>query len=415
MVEQHDVVVVGAGLAGLACARALPRHLDVLVLEAGDAVGGRVRTDRVDGYLLDRGFQVLNTGYPELRRTVDLEALDLRAFSAAVGLQLDGRRRVLGNPFLVPSSIRDAVTLPVGGWRGKAALASYAAQCLALPASRLRAREDVSAREAWRRAGIPEEVVDQVLRAFFGGVVLEQEMATSRRFTDLMVKMFVRGASTVPARGMQALPELMASDLPEGSVRLDTAVRRVTGSAVATDDGEVRARAVVLAADGWDAAGLLDGVGAPPARGVTTIYHAAPAFPTASTMLLLDQHPSPIANTLAVSQAAPTYAPPGRVLVATSLVHPVTEDPDGQVVRSRLAALHQTDTSSWEAVATYRIDHALPGMAAPHAFRRPARVGSGREAVHVAGDHRDTSSIQGALVSGRRVAQAVLEDLRRSR
>jgi phytoene dehydrogenase-like protein len=413
-IPSADVVVVGAGLAGLACARALTsRGLDVRVLEAGDAVGGRVRTDHVDGYTLDRGFQVLNTAYPALLDLVDLATLDLRPFDAAAGIHLDGRLAKVVNPVRRPSGVRGALGLPVGGIRGKAALGLYAALCATLPAAGIKRRDDVSAAEAWRRASIPSDVVDGVLRPFFSGVLLEHDLSTSRRFTDLMVRMFVRGDSTVPAGGMQRLPEEIAAHLPAGTVHLGTPVRSVSAGAVHTADDVVEARAVVVATDAWTAAHLLpDVLEAPPARGVTTAYHVAPAFPEATAMLLLDAAGSPVANTIVLSSAAPEYAPPGRALVSTSIVHgSVPVDPDGPEVRSAMTRLHGTDTSSWELLATYDLPHALPGMPAPHPMRRPVRLTGGGGSVYVAGDHRDTSSIQGALVSGRRAAAAVTTDL----
>jgi phytoene dehydrogenase-like protein len=420
--SSRDVVVVGAGLAGLACARALTdQGLDVEVLEAGDAVGGRVRTDHVDGFTLDRGFQVLNTAYPALAGVVDLEALDLRPFDASVGVLVDGRRVVLGNPLqdlrTLGPTVRVPVGGPVGGLPGKAALAAYAGLCLALPARALRRRLDVSAAEAWRRARVPRDVVDTLLRPFLSGVLLETDMSSSRRFTDLMFKMFARGASTVPAGGMQRLPEQIAGHLPSGCVRLGSPVRAVTPTRADTDDGPAPARAVVVATDGWAADSLLGGaLGAPAPRGVTTVYHATSAFPEATGMLLLEPGASPVANSIAISVAAPEYAPAGQVLVSTSVVHgssdPASLDVDGPEVRAALARLHRTDTSSWRHVATYHLPRALPGMPAPHPMRRPVRVGAGGGRVYVAGDHRDTSSIQGALVSGRRCAEAVLADLR---
>lgn len=409
-VEKADAVVVGAGLAGLACARGLAsRGLDVLVLEAGDAVGGRVRTDHVDGYTLDRGFQVLNTGYPEVQRVVDLAALDLRPFDPAAGVHVDGERVVLANPVHRPSGAAAALGLPVGGIGGKAALGLYAGLCATLPVAGIKRRDDLSAAEAWRRASIPQDVVDGVLRPFFSGVLLEQDLSTTRRFTDLMMRMFVRGESTVPAAGMQALPEQLAAGLPAGTLRLGTPVHEVTSHRVGTAAGTVEARAVVVATDGWAAARLLPGgLTAPSARGVTTVYHAAPDFPEATATLLLDEPSSLVANTIVLSKAAPEYAPPGRALIATSMVHgTLPADVDGDDVRAALARLHGTDTSGWELMATYDLPRALPGMAAPHPLRKPVRLGE----VYVAGDHRDTSSIQGALVSGRRAATAVLQDV----
>ncbi len=409
-----DVLVVGAGLAGLACARELEaRGFTVRVLEAGDAVGGRIRTDHVDGFTLDRGFQVLNTAYPELRRIVDLADLDLRAFDPTVTVEIAGRTVKIGNPLRAPSSALGAIGIPVGGAIGKGAFALYAGLCATLPAEQVLAREDVSAARAWREAHIPASLVNGLLRPFFAGVLLEQDMSTSRRFTDLMFRMFVRGESTVPAAGMQALPELLAGQLA-ARVSLNERVHRVTATTVGHTSGLTRARAVVLATDGWTAASLLPGrVPAPSPRGVTTLYHAADAWPGQSGVLRLGGDASVIANSLAISAAAPEYAPPGRTLISTSMVHGTApEDRDGREVRAALARLHGTDTTRWELIATYDLPHALPGMPAPHDFCKPVKVSDpDGQPVYLAGDHRDTSSIQGALVSGRRAATVLAHDL----
>src|SRR4051794_19676600 len=265
-----DVLVVGAGLAGLACARHLVGSgLEVRVLEAGDAVGGRVRTDLVDGFRLDRGFQVLNTGYPELGRVVDLDALDLRAFEPSVGIRLDGERAVLGNPLQRPRSLTAALGLDVGGVQGKVALGYYAGLCLLRSPQSLKQRDDVSSAAAWRQAGIPPDVVNGVPRSFFSGVLLELEMSTSRRFRDLMMRRFGRGRSTVPARGMQRLPEQLADGLPAGTVELGTHVHEVGPGFVESTGGRHGARAAVLATRGRGPAPLPPAgvAGAPPHAG----------------------------------------------------------------------------------------------------------------------------------------------------
>ncbi len=414
MTEEHEVVVVGAGLAGLVCARELARAgRDVVVLEASDAVGGRIRTDRVDGFLVDRGFQVLNTGYPALRWALDLDALDLCRLDDAVDVRRGGELHTVTNPLADPSGLPGLVTtdlLPLGQ---TLRLGAYVAQCAALPVPRLLARDDVPAREAWRQAGMTSRTVEVVLKPFFAGLALEPELRTSRRFVDLMIRMFARGRSTVPARGMQAIPEQIAADLPADAVRLGCAAAAVSSDGVETPDGRVTARCVVVATDHWSAHELVPDLGhLRGAGGVTTWWHRTPVWEGQRGRLVTDADGSPVANTVAMSAAAPSYAPDGVGLVATSVIHRRgTTPPTEARVLELAAALHRQPREGWELVARHDVPHALPLMLPPHDFRRPVRVPRGPGSVYVCGDHRDSSSIQGALVSGRRAASAVLSDL----
>jgi phytoene dehydrogenase-like protein len=419
--QRPDVVVVGAGLAGLRCARELVRAgPSVVLLEGAEQVGGRVRTDLVGGFRLDRGFQVLNDAYPELPRALDLAALRLRRLDSAVVVRRGGRLHRVGNPLARPAALPGLVgtdLLPAGQ---KLRLARYVGAVTVLPASRLLARPDVPAADAWAAAGITRDTVDAVLRPFFGGVVLEDGFTTSRRFLDLMTRLFARGRSTVPAAGMQAIPEQLAAGLPPGTLRCDTLVAEVGPTGVGLADGStLDAGQVVVATDPWTAHRLVPALGtAPEARGVTTVYHSAPVWPEVApgrpSTLVTDADGSPVANTIVLSAAAPDYAPAGRALVSTSLLHrpdgtgadPMADD-DAALLRV-LGELHQQDTSGWERLAAYDLPRALPAMPAPHDFRRPVRIPVPGGHVHVTGDSRDSSSLQGALVSGRRTARALL-------
>lgn len=413
-----EVIVVGAGLAGLACARRLAAAgVAVQVVEAADAVGGRVRTDRVDGFLVDRGFQVLSTAYPEAVRLLDYDALDLACFDRAVELYTTERRRFrLSDPRTDLTGGLAYVQAPIGSVGDKAAVAAYFALAALLPDRLLTAGPDTAAEEAWRSRGISQTMIDQLLRPFFAGVVLEPEVTTSRRFVDLMVRMFVRGRSAVPARGMQQIPEQLAAALPAGSVHLNTVVREVTADRVITDDGDWTGDKIVLATDVTTAARLAPAARMEPGwKGVSTVYHVADEPPTDRATLLLDTDPaSPVNTSVVITAAAPHYSPDRRALIATSLIDTGRPTPDEATVRLRLAALWGTSTSRWEHLVTHDVPHALPAMPAPHPFRRPVRIPLSGGMGYVCGDHRDTSSIQGALVSGRRAADAVLPDLGRS-
>jgi len=405
--SRRDVVVVGAGLAGLTAARRLTRAgLDVVVLEASDDVGGRVRTDVVDGWRLDRGFQVLNTAYPAVAAELILDRLDLRELTRGALLVLDGQRHRLADPRRDPLGAWSTARAPLGSRRDKALLAATAARVTAVPARRLLDSDDVPALDALRDRGFSAAMVDRFFRPFFAGVFLEDELLTSSRFLDLMLRMFVRGRSTVPAAGMQAIPRQLAEGVPPGSLVLGTPVTAVTERSATTPRGTVGARAVVCATDAASASHLT-GVADVVWRSVTTHYHVAPADPLGEPTLVIDADPaSPVLNTVVMTAAAPTYGPgDGRALVSTSVLGSggKVQEPE---VRHRLAELYGTSTDGWEHLRTYVVERALPAMTAPHPFRRPVLV----DGVYVCGDHRDTSSIQGALVSGRRAADAVLAD-----
>lgn len=405
--ERVDVVVVGAGLAGLSAARHLARAgLDVRVLEQGDAVGGRVRTDLRDGFRLDRGFQLLNPAYPELPRVLDLDELSLRPFSRGMALHLGGRRHVLRDPRSHPLSVGSALAAP-GSLRGKARLAAMSLRDGYGPIDRL-VKEDVSTVETLRRWGLDDELVELVMRRFLAGVFLERELETSSRFFHLVWRCFVRGTPGVPADGMQALPELVARDLPGGTVRLDQTVTEAGPYEVGVGDARLRARlAVVVAADPRTAASMLGPVTLPTMHGVTTIYHAAPDVPLDEPLLVLDGEEELVLSTVVMSAAAPSYAPRGAHLVSTSVLGTGHDTGLERRVRERLAVLYGTSTSGWQHLASYEIHDALPAMRPPLALRKPVRLAEG---LYVCGDHRDTSSIQGAMVSGRRAAHALMAD-----
>jgi len=403
-----DVVVVGGGLAGLVAARRLSgAGLDVHLLEASDGVGGRVRTDVVDGWRLDRGFQVLNTGYPALAREVDLTALDLRELTRGALVHRDGVRRRLADPRRDPLGALATARADLGTLRDRALLAATAARVASGDGRRLVDADDVAARDRLRERGFSDRIVDDFFRPFFSGVFLEEDLVTSSRFLDLMLRMFVRGRSTLPSLGMQRLPDQLAARLPAGTVHLGTPVTAIGADEVTTAAGRVTARAVVCATDATSAGALVPGVTPPAWRAVTTVYHAAPTDPLGEPTLLLDaDRRSPVVDTVVLTAVAPTYGPgDGRALVSTSVLG--AHDDAEAAVRARLAELYRTSTGAWEHLATYVLPRALPAMTAPHPFQRPVLV----DGVYVCGDHRDTSSIQGALVSGRRAARAVLSAL----
>lgn len=398
-------VVIGAGLAGLAAARHLTAAgAEVVVLEAGGTVGGRVATDVVDGFLIDRGFQVYNTAYPESARVLDHAALDLRAFTPGALVRVGDRLHRVADPRRRPLAAPSTVLAPIGSPADKVRLALLAGRDALLPAGRLTKAPDTTTYEALRARGLSDTMIDRFLRPFLAGVFLEDELTTSSRFFDLVWRTFVRGSVCVPAGGMRRIPDQLAAGLPAGTVHLGVAVRAVRPGEVVTDQGTIRAASIVVATDPDTAATLLPGLAAPRMNTVTTVYHAAPEPPVREPTLVLDgERSSPVVNTVVLTEAAPTYSPDTRALVSSSVLG--LDPPDDAAMRKELERLYGVSTSDWETVATVRVPGALPAALPPLRLRQPVDLGDG---LFVAGDHRDTPSIQGAMVSGRRAATAVL-------
>jgi len=404
----HGVLVIGAGLAGLSCAVDLTRAgVDTVVLEKSDCAGGRVRTDRVDGMQLDRGFQLLNPAYPALDGFVDLPALDLCPFDAGVVVARRGGRTVLADP---RRSLRDTGSGLLGATgtvREKLRLARYVAATLPRGGRGVKTRPDMPYGEALDRAGIEGSLRTAVLEPFLAGVLAEDRQETSRVFVDLLLRTFARGRPSLPRLGIRALPDQLAAHLPAGALRLNTSVHRVDERSVHTDDGELTARAVVVATDAV-AAGELTGVSTPPMRGLTTYYHRVAVSPGQRRLLHIDgDRRGPVVNSAVVSDVAPEYCRDGSLVASTVLGTDDGAETAGTVLR-QLSAIYAADTSQWELVSTYRVPHALPAMLPPLRLRQPVRLA---ETLFVAGDHRDTASSQGAIVSGRRAAASVLQTL----
>ncbi|SFF15591.1 protoporphyrinogen/coproporphyrinogen oxidase [Blastococcus tunisiensis] len=405
MSSRAEVVVVGAGLAGLSAAvRLAAAGVDVHVLEAGAHAGGRLSTERIDGFVVDRGFQVLNTGYPRAA-DLDLGALQLGWFERGAVVRVDGTAHRVVDPRQRPADVLGTATAPVGSLRDKAALAAFSVRAGYLPVGRLLAAPERTAEQALRAAGVGSTALDRFFRPFLAGVLLEDELGTSSRYLDLLWRSFVRGSIGLPARGMQAVGEQLADRLAPGRLSLHTAARSVSPGSVVTDDGTWSATAVVVATDPDTAARLLPAVEASAPRQVTTHLHVLPESPWRRPLIVLGAPGGRLVNSVVVSDAQPRYSPDGRALLASSTLAPTREEE----VRAEIAAAHDVAPDDLDHLTTVTVPGAQPAALPPLRLRRPVELGDG---LFVCGDHRDTPSIQGAMASGARAARAVLRTVR---
>ncbi len=413
--KQDPIVIVGGGLSGMRCAQLLAAAgLPVTLIEAEDRLGGRVQTDEIEGFLLDRGFQVLLTEYPEAQEVFDYDALDLRYFESGALVRIgDGFVRV-SDPIRSPSAALATLRAPIGDLRDKLKILKMRSALAGLSERELFARPEVTAMHALvDRWGFSNQMVQRFFRPFFGGILLDESLRGSSRMMEYVFKLFTMGHAAVPEGGMGQLSSQLAARLREVDVRLGTPVRSVDHDhVVLSDDTRLEAQAVVVAADGPEANRLLGTDSAPKYVGTRCYYFAVEQPPHAEPLLILNgDGRGPINNLVVLSNVAPAYARSGESLVSVTVLDDGADVPDELPdVRVQLSEWYGPQVQRWRHIRTYHIPTALPDQAPPFLspVEKSVRVGP---SIYRCGDYVDTASINGALRSGRRAAEAVIEDL----
>lgn len=410
MSASYDTIIIGAGLAGLACAtRLVESGQRPLVLEADERVGGRVKTDDVEGYRLDHGFQVLLEAYPEAKDLLDYDALDLRPFYPGALVQTGGRLKRLADPARKPVAGVSSLVSGVGSVSDKLKIWKLRRAAEAGESNAQLMRGDTTAEQALVELGFSEEMHESFLRPWLGGVFLDRSLGVSERWLSYVFRMFADGRTSIPARGMQAIPEQLAARLPEGTVRLATRVRSLTNDGVELDTGErLTCSQTVVAVDGAAAASLLPTSIQKPVemRGTWCLYYGAEDAPVDEGVLVLDGDGTGPANHLVVmSKVSPELAPPGKHLICISAMPsaPTQIEALQRAVEAQMGTWFGTATvARWHPLRSYRIPHALPAeFLDPSELELPPRT-------HLCGDFTATPSIQGAFASGTRVAKELL-------
>jgi phytoene dehydrogenase-like protein len=407
-----QVVIIGAGVAGLCCAlRLQEKNIPCVVLEASDAPGGRVRTDRMDGFLLDRGFQVLLTSYPEARRLLDFRALRLRTFAPGALVRIQGKLHRVSDPFRQPWTLPSTLLAPIGNLADKLAVARLRSQVRTGPLEAIWTRPETSSLEALRDFGFSPRIIDSFFRPFCGGIFLETELATSSRLLEFVFRMLSEGWAALPAAGMGAIPAQLAARLAPGTIRAGARVELIGEGKVVLRTGErVPAAAVVIATEAPEAARLLPELHPPGFHQTACLYYAAPKAPISKALLVLNGEGSgPVDNLCVPSAISPAYAPAGQALISATVVGAADAEERAleHEVRRHLTSWFGIEVADWRHLRTYRIPLALPARKSLEPAALPVRRTPG---LYVCGDHRETPSLQGAMASGRRAAEAVGED-----
>jgi phytoene dehydrogenase-like protein len=408
-----EVIIVGAGLAGLACARRLMEdNIPFLVLEANQRIGGRLKTDNLDGFMLNHGFQVLQTAYPEARRVLDYDQLALKHFWPGAIVRVNGKFHRIADPARRPRDLWSTLTAPIGTMGDRLKLLRLAQKVRRKSPSEIFQDQDVSTLELLKSRGFSEKMIQRFWIPFFAGVCLDPGTEASSRLFQYVLKVFSEGDVALPARGMAAIVDQLAERLPIERIRTEARVESVHPQGVVLASGEnIEGSAVVLATEGPETARLAGDKAKEGSRGEFCLYYAAKTAPINVPFLVLNGEGIGRVNSLTVpSIVAPTYAPSGQHLVSVVVLGQPNSDYAGveTAVRNELSEWFGMVVNEWRHLKTFGIKHALPlqspPMPDPTLAARPVKPG-----IFICGEYGSVPGIQWALLSGRQAAEAVIQ------
>ena len=417
------IVIVGAGLSGLACATELHhRGLPFLLIDAADNVGGRLRTSTHEGFTLDHGFQVILSSYDAVSRVADISSLKPRYFESGALMYFDGRFEHIANPLRHPKCALEALFSRAFSFHDKWLLTLLGSQILTTSDHELLSRcarpNDVTTRDFLKNFGFSTEFISRFAEPFFGGVFLDANLTTSAGLFLYYLKKFTLGRAWLPAGGIAELPKNISSKLPQGSIRLQSKVKAIDfkndqSTGVELENGEhIPADAVVLALDEPSLCRLLKLPSPPPARSVADVYFKTQNSLYARPCLVLPQRSnSRIQHFTQITNVAPEFAPPGWHLISASVLNfsDVSEVQLVDEVKKEIAKIFPKTAKNLTHLATIHVPYAVPDQ--PPGFASRNRFENLPKGVYASGDWSNGASIQAALTSGQQTARKLLKDL----
>ncbi|WP_159466758.1 NAD(P)/FAD-dependent oxidoreductase [Dyadobacter sp. 3J3] len=414
MKHNTDVIIIGAGLAGLTAAKVLKAAgKSVKILEASDQVGGRVRTEEIDGFLLDRGFQVLLTAYPETQRFLDYDALDLRKFDpGALILNKNGMTKI-GDPLRQPSALISTLLSPAGTLGDKMRMLGLKIKLARKSIADIFSEEQTTTLAYLKNEGFSDQILESFFKPFMTGIFLEDKLSTSSRMFEFVFKMFSEGDAAIPAKGMGMIPLQLARDLSSDEIVFNQKVTEIDGNNVKTLAGSVhQATAVLIATDQLHLPEPFQKE-VKSYHSVTNMYFTSDSKPFTDPLIALNTLSGKLVNNIAMmNQISPSYSKNGDTLISLSLVgdHSCIERTK---LQSNVISEMQNwfpEAMHWKHLKTYHISYALPDddyvtnepdnqmmKLNPHCF--------------VCGDYLMNGSINAAMKSGRLAAEALITTL----
>ncbi|MCO5949852.1 NAD(P)/FAD-dependent oxidoreductase [Mucilaginibacter flavidus] len=415
MNKDAEVIIVGAGLAGLTAAKVLKAAgKSVLIIEASDAVGGRVRTDEADGFLFDRGFQVFLTAYPEAKRFLDYKALELCKFDPGALILKNGGFTKIGDPLRQPATLVSTLLSSAGTLADKLRMLRLKIKLARKSIDAIFSEKEITTISYLEKEGFSETIMNNFFKPFMTGIFLEDHLTTSSRMFEFVFKMFSEGDAAIPAKGMGMIPLQLASSLSSSEIVFKQKVLAIEGDSVITTEGSTyRANIVLIATDQLNSP-IPSNKAPGKYHSVTNMYFASGKKPFEMPLIALNPSPGRLVNNIAVmDRISSSYSESGKALISLSLIGEHSKADETELQASVIAELKFwfPEAVDWKHLKTYHINYALPDDDHVNNEQDYKKMRLNAQCF-VCGDHLMNGSINAAMKSGRLAAEAIINTMR---
>lgn len=406
------ITIIGAGIAGLSAAVYLHKKgHSVQIIEASDKVGGRIKTEIINGFRFDLGFQVLLTAYPETKALLDYEKLNLKKFLPGAAVLYDGGQFEIADPFRRPSATFATLFAPVGSLKDKINTFVLKIKLLQITIPAIFKQKEQSTLKQLSDYGFCTKMINRFYKPFFSGIFLENQLTTSSNMFDFVMKMFSEGDAAIPALGMEEIPKQLLSMLPQNTVVYNTKVLKINGNKVITDNGfEYETEKIIIATE---AVSLAENYIQKPKGNhhqVTNVYFESNFAPTKKAIVILNasENKKWVNNLTVLTNVSKDYAPNGKILISVSYngIPAIDDGILSENIKNELKQWYGEKVFNWKLLKVYRIDYALPNQNNVTDELTAAQMQIDAN-VFICGDHLLNGSINAAMKSGRLVAELI--------
>jgi phytoene dehydrogenase-like protein len=407
--KEEKIYIVGAGLAGLITALELEKAgFSPIILEGSDRIGGRMKTDELDGFRLDHGFQVLNTAYPEAKKYLDFQGLRLKNFDPGAVIFEGKEFLIISDPLRNPLKIVGMVFSKVGTFLDKVKIFALTQELKKKSNEDIFSEPSVPTFQYLMDYGFSDQIINNFFKPFFRGIFLEKHLNTSSRMFEFVFKMFALGHAAVPEKGMGEIPAMIRRQLSKTQIYFQTPVKQVEGKSIHLENGEVlQAERIIISVQPDKVMKQLDGQFAP-ARQVINLYFSLQKSFLAKPVIGLLPGDHLINNFVFMDEVSKAYSSSGRALLSVSVLESDLSEQDLiEAVQAELEWLSGIKAEYFQFIRAYKIYHALPNLDDPK-YSIPMTECKIADHVYLAGDYLLNGSINAAMTSGRTAADAVI-------